>query len=75
MTRFKDSAGRVVVDVSLDWNSDGSGFFTRAVYLDDGKEVSETELERLDSVYPEYIDEQAYERQIGAAEAWADRDR
>lgn len=50
-TTYTDSTGREIVDIEFDRNQDGSRFVLRAVYLDDGSQVPDCELDWLQSEY------------------------
>lgn len=72
---MKDSTGREVVDVEFENDGDGSAYVVGGVYMDDGKPISEAEMDYLTGAYPEACDEYAFESAIGAAEAYYEGDR
>jgi hypothetical protein len=69
-----DSAGREVTDIEVvDFGCDA--YVTRAVYMATGCAVPDDELNYLTDTYPEYVQRQAYENAIVAAEYACEGDR
>jgi len=59
--QFKDSTGRVVVDVEICVEkSSVDSYITRAVYLDSGAEVPDDELDWIQDAYRGEIEMYAY---------------
>lgn len=79
MAKMTDSQGREVCDVEID----GSGcdaFICKANYLthlnpDGTYSVPDEELDYLTDTYPEFIDDQAFENAVCAAEYAFEGDR
>lgn len=72
---FRDSGGRIVVDVEFESNGDGSAYVSSAKYDDDGSTVPENEIDYLTDAYPESCDEYAFESAVMAAESYYEGDR
>jgi hypothetical protein len=73
---WKDSAGRVVVDVEICFESDScDSFIESAFYADDGTAVPDVELEWLTEAYADAIAMEHFECAIGRASDFYEGER
>lgn len=58
---FQDEQGREV-EVEIEFNGDGSAYYSDAVYMDDESKCSDEVLDYLESEYADYLFEIAQDR-------------